>query len=227
MHPLTALVLAHRWDRSAAAVTAALLRHRVESRLVTIEELLFAPSWAHRVDSGGALSEVRLHDGTVLRSEEPRVVLQRLGSFDLPQFGAQDRSYAVAEMSALLLSWLKGFPCPVINPVTHRGYCPGRSPVGWLALAAEAGLSVPRLRLTSSLRRFPADGLQPADHLQPADGSIRSAGFSLAGRGAAFLAEPPGAETHSVLLVGDEVCGDVPPGLAPPAAHSRDWPARQ
>ena len=205
------LILAHRWDTSAAAVAAALRRRHPagESRLVTLEELIFAPSWAHRVDSGGAVSEVRLHDGVVLRSEETGVVLHRLGSFDLPQFGGPDRTYAVAEMSALLLSWLEGFPCPVINPVTPRGFCLGRSLVRWLALAAEAGLPLPRLRLTSNLRRFPADGLQPAD------GSIPSAAFPIAGRSAAFLAEPPGPDTHTVLLAGDEVCGDLPPGLLP------------
>lgn len=203
------LILAHRWDASAAAVAAALRRRHPahESRLVTLEELIFAPSWAHRVDSGGVVSEVRLHDGCVLRSDETGVVLHRLGSFDLPQFGKQDRSYAVAEMSALLLSWLEGFPCPVINPVTPRGFCLGRSPVRWLALAAEAGLPLPRMRLTSNLRRFPADGLQSADS------SLPSVTFPIAGRSAAFLAEPPGPETHSVLLAGEDVCGDLPPGL--------------
>lgn len=210
------LILANRWDSSAAAVAAALRRrHRAECRLVTVEELIFAPSWAHRIDSGGAVSEVRLHDGCVLRSQETGVVLHRLSSFDLPQFGEQDRSYAVAEMSALLQSWLRGFPCRVINPVTPRGFWLGRNPVAWLALAAEAGLSLPRMRLTSSLRRFPADGLQPADHLQPADGSVRSAGLPLKGRSGAFLAEPPGPHAHAVLLAGEEVCGDLPPGLLP------------
>ena len=208
------LILAHRWDTSAAAVAAALRRRhpRSESRLVTLEELIFASSWMHRVDAGGAVSEVRLHDGCVLRSEETGVVLHRLSSFNLPQFGGLDRSYAVAEMSALLQSWLEGFPCPVFNPVTPAGFCLGRHPLRWLALAAKAGLPLRRMRLTSSLRRFPADGLEPAD------ASIPAAALPLTGRRAAFLAERPGTETHSVLVVGNDICGDLPPSLLP-ACH--------
>jgi len=205
------LILAHRSDVSAIAVAAALCRRHPSGacRLVTAEELVLAPRWAHHLDANGIGSQVRLHDGTTLDSAETGVVLHRLHSLDLPQFGGADRDYAVAEMSALLQSWLEGFPCPVINPVTTRGFFVNRSPVGWLALATEAGLPVPRLRLTSNLRRFPADGLPPAD------GSTLPVGLSLAGRRFAFLAEPPGPNAHSVLFAGEEVCGDLPPGLLP------------
>jgi hypothetical protein len=200
------LILTHRSDVSAVAVAAALSRRHPAGacRLVTAEELILAPGWAHRVDACGVGSRVRLHDGMVLDSGETGAVLHRLYSLDLPRFGHAHRDYAFAEMSALLQSWLKGLPCPVFNPVGTRGFCVQHSPVGWLALATKAGLLVPRLRLTSNLRRFPAKGLQPVD------GSPL-----LVGRGFAFLAEPPGPDVHSVLFAGGEVCGDLPIGLLP------------
>lgn len=208
------LILAHRWDTSAAAVAALLQRRHgaAEVRLVALEELLYAPSWAHRLEDQRVTTEVRLHDGTVICSDDTGVVLQRLRPFTMPHFDSQDRAYAAAEMSALLLSWLAGFACPVLNPVAPRSFCFGRSPVRWLALASEAGLPLPRLRLTSNLRRFSADGLASAD------ASLTPMQLLLAGRSPAFLAEPSGHQTHSVrsvLLAGKHVVGDLPSELLP------------
>ncbi|HKP05467.1 MAG TPA: hypothetical protein VJU77_19110 [Chthoniobacterales bacterium] len=205
------LILAHRTDMSAAAVAAVLSRRHGSGacRLVAAEELVLAPRWVHRLDTDGVRSRVQLHDGTLIDNTEVGVVLHRLSFLNLTQFGNADRDYAGAEMSALLQSWLEGFPCPVINPVTTRGFAPNRTPTGWLRLATEAGLPVPRLRLTSNLRRFPADGLPLAD------GSSGPVGRSFATRGFAVVAEPPGPNAHSVLLAGEEVCGNLPPGLLP------------
>jgi hypothetical protein len=205
------LILAQRWDSSAAAVAAELRRRHTPSAvdLVTSDELLHGATWSHQIDSHGGCSEVQLADGRVLRSEDTGVVLQRLQPFDLPQFGAQDRTYAVAEMSALLLSWLAALPCPVINPATPRSFCIGQSPVRWLALASQAGLPLPRLRLTSNLRRFPAYGLTAAD------GSVAQQWLPYAGRSAAFLAAPRGLCTHSILLTGDACWGPLPDALKP------------
>src|SRR5215210_9151121 len=152
------LILAHRWDTHAAAVAAALQRRHPNraSRIVTMEELIFAPSWVHRVEAGGTVTQVTLHDGCTLHSGEIGVVFNRLRHVDMPHFPPAERNYATAEMSALLLSWLEGMPCPIVNPAVPLGLGGAmRRPVQWFALAAEAGLPVPRVRLTSNLRRFP------------------------------------------------------------------------
>src|SRR4051812_22946437 len=204
------ILLANRWDSSAAMIAVALRRHHPAANvcLVTWEELVFAPRWAHRVGGGTTVSRVELHDGRVLDSEDTDVVLNRLTPFDLPHFGEADRAYAVAEWSALLTSWLEGFRGVVINPVTPRSFSTAPSPLRAFAWAAEAGLPLPRVRLTSNLRRFPADGLKPATSFPL---PLVSAGV----RSPAILTNAPSAHVRSVLLAGDEICGELPSELIP------------
>ena len=144
------VILCHVDDDVAAAVGAGLI-HRVgpsRVRMVTMEELVLAPSWVHRVGdpSAGGGDCVRLPDGFELRGEGVAVVFNRLRYVYASNFAAAkkvDRDYAASEMHALALSWLDALPCALINRPSPQGLS-GRqlSLVAWKLLAMQAGFSV-------------------------------------------------------------------------------------
>lgn len=193
------LVLGHAQDRSALAVAARLkCRHSPGTvRFATVDELIYAPSWVHQIEAstGNARTRITLHDGCELRSDELQVVFNRLSWVDYPGFAAADRSYACAEMSALLLSWLESLDCPVINPVAGHRLNASFSEFRWLTLAAQAGLPIPRTRLSSNPRRYPPRRMMPP-------GSRTVSEFDLAGQ-----------FTHPVLILGGEAGNGVPSHL--------------
>ena len=117
-------------------------RHkRQDVKLVSAEEIVYAPRWVHRLADSPVESEITLHDGTLIRGPETGVVFNRLQRVDMPQFAPADREYALMEMHALILSWLLSLPCPVINAPAPQGLAGAdRSPLAWQYLAAKAGL---------------------------------------------------------------------------------------
>jgi hypothetical protein len=156
---MTFLVLASAADQTAVNVATLLRRrhggHRVDVR--TPDEIVLAPLWEHRVDDARVRTHVRMHDQGTLG--KPSVVFNRisqLGAFPLQQSTAAEREYAYAEMAALLLSWLSGLECPVINRPSPTGLagCINR-PLVWQKLAKEAGLRAANVFITTSTRRFP------------------------------------------------------------------------
>jgi hypothetical protein len=161
------LVLCHIDDRSAVRVYCS-LRKRLGAdavELVSGEELALAPRWSHAVDSGRVGTELTLADGRRLQTDRMGVVFQRIRQLDMPQFARakpDDREYAVAEMQALLLSWLAGLSCPVVNRAGPRGLCGAdRSRLEWMKLAASAGLPTRGCELASEARRFPRPDFLP------------------------------------------------------------------
>ena len=147
------LILANLGDTTPVHVAARLRRrHRpADVRLVAAEELIFAPRWTHRLFDSPGGNGLTLHDGTAIRSDSVQVVFNRLGQLSMPHFGASpaaDRDYALMEMSALLLSWLSSFSCPVINRPAPQGLAGvPRSWLGWMTLAGKTGLSPAPARL--------------------------------------------------------------------------------
>lgn len=204
------LVLAHVDDDSAWRVTRRLEVDgpRGVVRLVSAEELLHARRWSHRVRPGGVGTEVVLPDGTAVPERELGGVFNRLRGVVMPHFekaSTADRQYATMEMFSLLLSWLASLPCPVVNPPTPRGLGGAyRKPVAWLALASQAGLPVPRVRVTSDRRRFTVSGLVPLP--------VPTAREPF-GAGPGWLVSPLSEDRRSALIVGDRLLGDLPPGL--------------
>jgi hypothetical protein len=180
-----------------------------KTKLVSLNEILFAPSWKHLLNGSESESTLTLHDGTIIRSNEIGVVFNRLQYVDMPHFAAsapEDREYAVMEMFALLLSWLKALHCPIVNPISPRSLGGGvHSSLAWQYLAAKAGLPTARLRLTSSLRRYSVPGLVVYPVSQERGGNIP-----------AWLIDPIGQQTLSVMVVGDRVIGSVPVALDEP-----------
>lgn len=204
------LILAHPGDATAAFVVARLLeRHPPgETKLVSLDEIVFAPRWAHTLNGAKANTVLTLHDGTAIRNDEIGIVFNRLRYVDMPHFAASsqgDREYAVMEMFALLLSWLKALPCPVISPISPQSLAgPNHSSLAWQHLAGKAGLPTARMRMTSSMRRYSVSDLIPYP-----------AGSASIGNVPAWLIEPRGEQLTSALVAGDHVLGNVPVQLIP------------
>jgi hypothetical protein len=122
--------------------------------VVSLEALLLAPRWEHRIGSDGAsASTVRLHDGRTLAHDAVRGVLNRVGHVPPlpPSAGTGDGAYIQQERAALLLSWLSSLP-NVVNAPSPQGL-PGPWPHPGHAqvLAAAAGLTVFPERYRGSL----------------------------------------------------------------------------
>lgn len=137
------LVLCSSADRPALRAACG-LRDRGLSPLevVSIEALLLAPVWEHRIGRDGTASSfVRLHDGRTIDAAVG--VLNRVGELPpVPAGAARDGDYIQQERVSLLLSWLASFP-NAINRATPQGLAGS-----WFApahaqwLAAQAGLAV-------------------------------------------------------------------------------------
>lgn len=212
------LVLCGVDDRSAVRVYCA-LRDRLGSKaveLVSAEEMALAPGWRHTIESGRVDTVLTLPGGRRLQMEQMGLVFQRIQQVDVPQFQGSrpdDREFALAEMQALLLSWLAGLPCPVVNRAGPRGLCGAqRSRFEWLALAVSAGLPTRGFELVSEARRFGRSSFTP--HV-PVSGAVLDdpppmPQATLLGRAPAQYLEPIDSLQHRVLVAGGR-CLNVPP----------------
>jgi hypothetical protein len=149
------LVLAHTGDTEAALLARELGRRVGDAgvALVWAEELLLGSNFTHSVNVQGAMTEVELTSGQRLASDELAGVACRLTHAPVPHFdrtAEPDRHHATIEAHALLISWLAGLRCPVINPVTSQGLSgPKLEPPELLSLATACGLRSRHPRLDS------------------------------------------------------------------------------
>jgi hypothetical protein len=214
------LILAHSGDHAAVRVADALRgRHPPEEvRLISLEEIVLAPYWLHRLETGKTETALGLHDGTRIHSNDVGVVFNRLQYMCMPHFvGAPvaDREYAVMEMFALVLSWLAATQPRVVGVPSPKGLGgPAHHTLAWFYLAAKAGLPTVPLRMTSSSRRYPAPGLI-SYFMDPLSGGVAAhpcpaANVPAWGMGAVNEGR------RSLLVIGDEVCGDAPVDLKQP-----------
>lgn len=142
------MVLAEPHDISAARVVAHLRRRGVRPIVAGGTELALA-CWDHRIDrSGNAVSRVRLSSGEEVRSEDVSAALVRLqyiGPLQFARSGPDDRNYAAQELHALMLSFLAGLRCPVLNPPHPTGLAGADVKAGNIARAARrVGLDLVR-----------------------------------------------------------------------------------
>ncbi|MEV4441883.1 hypothetical protein AB0K09_23310 [Streptomyces sp. NPDC049577] len=177
------LVLCEPGDRAGQWAYAGLRERGLEPlELVSPQALVHARRSAHRVGVDGASFEIGLADGRTLVSGDVEGALNRLSSAPVERlaFATQaDTCYAMAEMSALLLSWLTCIAPVTVNRPSSLGLSgTWRSAAEWNALAARAGLPVSSLSLSS--RPVPAPPADPA--------------------------------THTVVVCGEQVFGDVETG---------------
>jgi len=150
------LILAHPNDQTALQVHVMLkARHGPDQvKLVLDEELAYSSFWKHCLEDGKVTTDLRLRDGTSLKSGCIGVVFNRLLAPTVPYFAsAIDQNYAAMEMYALYLSWLSSLPCPVVNRVSPMGLgVQTRSHAEWLMLAGKVGLPVRGFHFTSDPR---------------------------------------------------------------------------
>lgn len=215
------LVLAHLDDTGAVRVFKA-LRERLGPhgvKLVSSEEIVMAPGWSHAVDPETTESSLRLADGGEVHDSALTLVFQRLRYLPMPHFAlaaAADRDYATMEMHALVLSWLTGLSCPVINPPATQGLA-GREPgfLEWMKSAGDAGLPTLAFRLGTNARRLAADSFEPhpPSTLMRTSQSVSSHGDRLQhpGRSPIAYLEPLHPQRRTAVVVGDQVLGDPPP----------------
>jgi hypothetical protein len=173
------LVLCHPGDITAARVYTLMCKRagRNNVRLVTAEELTFAPSIEHRVgdsvesetgvgegSGSGAYSILKLHDGTVIDSRTVCGVLNRLMYAPSPCFHDQasvNSQYSGMEMHALVMSIIEslaGSPnqsvrAKIIGRVSGTGLRGREAPLPvWLGMAVRSGLRVRGYDFVSSPR---------------------------------------------------------------------------
>ncbi|HYT10712.1 MAG TPA: hypothetical protein VEL73_08640 [Mycobacteriales bacterium] len=169
----------------------------VDCRIVTTEELSYVARLSHRLGGGGVHTTVELVDGTLLVDDvvagAGRVsgVLHRM--LEPPARAWQraapaERDYATMELHAVVLSWLRGLPCPVRNrPEPDCLAGPVRHPFAATAAAHAAGLRCPTVRFDTAAPLGPADALLAAAataagqqaravHLACLDGDVIAAG---------------------------------------------------
>ena len=130
-------------DASALWAAGRLRDRGVPLRVVTVEELVYAPSLRYATVGTGVVTEVRLADGTVLgpslRGTLNRVT--RLPSAHLGATHATDRDYLLQELHAVLVSLLHAWPGVVIGRADPRGLCGAWwRPAEWMVAAGQSGL---------------------------------------------------------------------------------------
>jgi len=209
------LILADPHDATAQRV-AALARERhsaADVRTLASLDLVRAPHWSHRIGVRGAATELRLADGTTLDGGDVNGVFNRMSpvpAWAFGRFDAADREYAQSELHALLVSWLAGLRCPVVNPASPHALCGSSlSTVRWRVAAHRAGLATLAMRFTTSQRRFPAAGMVKVNEWGGTSGYAGLLPFVRAGAGSFVGA--PGTRAANVLIVGAALWSD---GLA-------------
>lgn len=213
------LILAHAGDATATAVHQVLCA-RYGTRNVTLltdEALVSRVGWAHALNGRGVGTTLRLPDGRCIAAADIAAVFNRLRYLNPAHFASlaeADRAYAVCETFALLISWLAGLPCPVVNRPDVRSLSGNhRSLIEWLKLAAEAGLPTRAIQFATNARLTSARGFfafQPlaGTHLAHIDGFVATRTPVLGQRPTLFL-EATAPQTESLLVIGDIAYGKL------------------
>lgn len=135
------VVVASRHDRAAATLVA---RWGADAAVLLTAEDLSVSGWRQYVAAAGTPAAVI--GGREMALAEIIGVVTRLPSvseLDLLYIVPADRAYVAAEMTAFLLTWLSGLPCPVVNrptPTCLSG--PYWRPEQWAYVAAQVGMRV-------------------------------------------------------------------------------------
>ena len=201
---MTLLILADVAADATAVRLSVLANQTMAATLVAPVELALAEHWVHRVQGRGhaVRTTVTTRAGITIDSDEIVGVFNRLWTVPLvvrAPSRAEDREYAQAEWQALVVSWLAGLRCPVINPATPHALCGSPlTALRWHVLAHRAGLESLAMRFTTSQRRFPAVGMV---RVQGPD-AVRD---PLSAVGPAAFTDASGTRNASLLVVGDDV----------------------
>ena len=221
------LLLGHPNDLCCAGVIARLEARGVAFRVVP-EPLAPPARLTWLLEDAGVTSS--LYPG-IPDTEISSILVRDIGLLDPESWDPADYAYMQAETQAVVLAWLAGLACPVINrPDAARWYGLGTAIFAWRQLLHESGLLLPEVVVTSDPHaahgfrcRLASDGVAGAVYV-PLTGT---AGYLLADdeawegvaalqmRTPVCLTEPHGPVTL-VCVVGAEVIWDGPlPPQAP------------
>ena len=221
------LLLGQSNDSCCQDVRAGLASHDFDARIIA-SPLAPPARLTWHLDADGLTSNLYPHlpdrsiDGVLVRDT---------GWLDPAAWEEDDFAYMQAELRAVMLAWLNGLKCPVINrPDASQWYRSGVPLVAWRRQLRSAGLRLPQVVITSEpdeaaafRRRLETDGAGGAVYAPLTNASSYLLSDDDAWRRLASLqAHVPVCltEAHSpaalACVVGDDVIwNDVPPSEAP------------
>jgi hypothetical protein len=221
------LLLGHSNDPCCQGVRAMLAGHDLDARIV--DSPLAPPArltW--RLDAGGLTSS--LYPNLTDKAIEG-VLVRDTGWLDPAAWEEDDFAYMQTELRAVMLAWLNGLKCPVINrPDASQWYRSGVPLVAWRRQLRNAGLKLPEVVITSEpeeaaefRRRLETDGADGAVYapltnaasylLQDDDAWKRLA--SLQAHIPVCLTQAHGPAVLACVVGDDVVWNGVPPSEAP------------
>jgi hypothetical protein len=142
------IILAKREDPDAAWLAG---RWRSHDAVVVSAADLSMSGWSMHLASPGK-SRARIAGRDVGISDINGVIVRVAGveCEDLPHITPADRQYVASEMTAFLLAWLSGLPCPVLNrPAPGNLGGPCWRAEEWTHLATRLGIPVVPLQRRS------------------------------------------------------------------------------
>jgi hypothetical protein len=198
------LLLGHPDDLCCAGVWSRLEARGRDVRILS-DPLAPPARFTWRLDASGVTSS--LFPGTP-DIEIAGVLVRDTGWLDPEGWAPADHAYMQAEFRAVLLAWLAGLACPVINrPNAAHWYGVGAPILAWRRALHRAGLPLPRLMVTSDpdearafRRRLAADGVAGAVYVP------------LTGAGGYLLADDEAWDRLALLQARTPVCLTEPHG---------------
>jgi len=219
------LLLGQSHDSCCQGVRAALASRELDVRI--IESPLAPPArltW--RLDAGGLTSSLfpDLPDSVI-----DGVLVRDTGWLDPAGWEEEDFAYMQAELRAVMLAWLAGLSCPVINrPDASQWYRAGVPLVAWRRQLRSAGLELPEVVITNDpaeaaafRRRLEMDGgavlvpLTNASGYLLADDDAWRRLASVQAHAPVCLTQPHGPPTLACVVGHDVTWNGPPPSEAP------------
>jgi len=140
------LLLGHSNDTCCQGVRAGLADHGLDARIIA-SPLAPPAKLTWHLDADGLTSNLYPHlpdrsiDGVLVRDT---------GWLDPAGWAEDDFAYMQAELRAVMLAWLNGLNCPVINrPDASQWYRSGVPLMAWRRQLRSAGLKLPEVVITS------------------------------------------------------------------------------
>jgi hypothetical protein len=176
------LILAHA-DDSGAMQVAKVIGSQLGSQAIEVipPEILATFQWSHHIDSEGkATTLCKLPNQREFFPDSIGCLFNRLRYVSHIPFAhslPKNRDYAVAELHALIISWIYELGMRVVNPLSlTSGIVSPISPSKWLSLAQQCGLPIGRYRKATagSLigKLLPGELLHPYLDLPGGSGAI-------------------------------------------------------
>jgi hypothetical protein len=200
------LLLGHAEDPCCAGVLARLESRGLPARIVPAP-LATPARLTWRLDAAGLQSSLRpgVPDHAIAG-----VLVREAGWLEPDGWEPADHAYMQAELRAVVLAWLAGLSCPVVNrPDAALWYRPQPPLLAWRAPPRSCGLRPPEIVIT----RDPGEGPAFRGRLA-ADGVAGAVCTPLTGAATCLLADDEAWERLAALQARTPVCLAEPHGAA-------------